>query len=159
MADIGELLDACVTAGLKAADQQIDNYLANVAKTTVKLDDGTSKVDQAVKLKEEGVTPDFWAGTRVTVAAQLTLTELEKRTIAASGGAAFGAINLNGSLAEETQKGSNTNLSVTIEFERQDANKYADYAIRAYDALTSVPLPTGTAPLPTAPVVAPPKTN
>lgn len=150
MPDIGSLLDACVSAGLKAADQQADNYLANVVKTTVALDDGTSKVTQAAALKAAGVTPDFWMGARVTIAAQLTMTTLEKRTIAASGGGTLGPISIQGSLAEETDDGTNTNLSVTIEFVRQDANQYAEYSVRAYQALTAVPLPTGTAPLPGA---------
>jgi hypothetical protein len=148
MADIGSLLDSCVAAGLKAADQQLASYLANIVKTTVALDDKTSKVAQAAALKDKGVTPDFWAGARVTIAAQLTMTSLEKRVITASGGGTLGPINLQGSLSEETDQGTNTNLSVTIQFERQDANQFADYSIRAYDALTAVPLPVGTAPLP-----------
>lgn len=147
MADIGDILASTLTAATKTVDDSERAALLAQVEAVENVQAGKATLKDLLSAQDAGWLPDYYAGDQITVNAQFIATEAKETTLSGTGsvGGTVGpvTIGIQGSLAQTTRQGTQTNLAVSVTLVRQSRSKAVDNAYAALGVQATPALPTG----------------
>jgi hypothetical protein len=134
MPELGEILRNVLDGTVDAVETSERRHLMAQIEAVQQLSGAEPGTDELLELFKKGYLPDYFAGTELTVSAQLSMATTRERTVGGTAGGQIGPLTVQGSLTETFRQATQTNVSVTVILGRQSRNRSLEYALSALRA-------------------------
>jgi hypothetical protein len=123
MPELSEILSNVLNGAIDAVEMSERTHLMNQLDAVQRLSGAQPEMDELLELLKQGYLPDYFAGTELTISAQLSMATTRQRTTSGSAGGQIGPLAVQGSLTESFGQATQTNVSVTVTLVRQSRNR------------------------------------